>query len=410
MGAFSPRSRSRPRARRRAGAGLEVLWLRSAQPHVVGPRDQVRRPDRDPRHRGQLLGLGALAAEPPLPRLLALRDLARRRHRPARQHLRRRLARGQPLGQPALDRDRARGLHAGAAASPRRSTDASARLVAYLAARAGMPVDRRHVIGHAEVPHPSGRGVGGVDHHTDPGKQLELEALHGPRPEVLEEPGQAYVHAPDPEGRGAAGCRSRGRSRRSSVPARSSRASRSGTSRASGGSGAAASTASSSSSTGSCAGATASARSRSRAAGAGTRAPSRTAGTCSRPRSTAAAATGCCKRFPVRVNNTPIELALDGVAPEGGARGEVTIDVTPVVPRARVSCSTSTASPSAATARRRTGCTGTRPRAAEGPHELLVYGRTAGGRRAAPIVPVVVANGDLPPTARPRARRARRRT
>ena len=36
--------------------------------------------------------------------------------------------------------------------------------------------------------------------------------------------------------------------------------------------------------------------------------------------------------------------------------------------------------------------------AAEGPHELVVYGRTAGGRRAAQIVPVVVANGDLPPT------------
>lgn len=36
--------------------------------------------------------------------------------------------------------------------------------------------------------------------------------------------------------------------------------------------------------------------------------------------------------------------------------------------------------------------------AAEGPHELVVYARTAGGRRAARIVPVVVANGDLPPT------------
>ena len=35
----------------------------------------------------------------------------------------------------------------------------------------------------------------------------------------------------------------------------------------------------------------------------------------------------------------------------------------------------------------------------KGPHELLVYGRTAGGRRAAAQVPVVVANaGDLPPS------------
>ncbi|NUT55833.1 MAG: Ig-like domain-containing protein, partial [Thermoleophilia bacterium] len=36
--------------------------------------------------------------------------------------------------------------------------------------------------------------------------------------------------------------------------------------------------------------------------------------------------------------------------------------------------------------------------AAEGPHELLVYARTAGGRRAARVVPVVVANGELPPS------------
>jgi N-acetyl-anhydromuramyl-L-alanine amidase AmpD len=46
---------------------------------------------------------------------------------------------------------------------------ASAQLVAYLAAKAGMPVDRVHVIGHAEVPSPRGRGFGGIDHHTDPG-------------------------------------------------------------------------------------------------------------------------------------------------------------------------------------------------------------------------------------------------
>src|SRR5688500_15991412 len=49
--------------------------------------------------------------------------------------------------------------------------EASAKLVAYLAARAGMPVDRRHVIGHDAVPHPSGHGVGGIDPHTDPGKK-----------------------------------------------------------------------------------------------------------------------------------------------------------------------------------------------------------------------------------------------
>ena len=48
---------------------------------------------------------------------------------------------------------------------------ASARLVAYLAHRAGIPLDRKHVIGHDEVPSPNGRGRGGADHHTDPGRR-----------------------------------------------------------------------------------------------------------------------------------------------------------------------------------------------------------------------------------------------
>ena len=48
--------------------------------------------------------------------------------------------------------------------------EASARLAAYIARRALMPIDRRHFIGHAEVPHPSRPGVqGGSDGHTDPG-------------------------------------------------------------------------------------------------------------------------------------------------------------------------------------------------------------------------------------------------
>ena len=47
---------------------------------------------------------------------------------------------------------------------------ASAKLVAYLAHRWGIPVDRRHIIGHAEVPDPNHpRLHGGVSHHTDPG-------------------------------------------------------------------------------------------------------------------------------------------------------------------------------------------------------------------------------------------------
>jgi hypothetical protein len=47
---------------------------------------------------------------------------------------------------------------------------ASAQLVAYLAHRWSIPVDREHIIGHAEVPDPYHRGrFGGVSHHTDPG-------------------------------------------------------------------------------------------------------------------------------------------------------------------------------------------------------------------------------------------------
>jgi N-acetyl-anhydromuramyl-L-alanine amidase AmpD len=47
---------------------------------------------------------------------------------------------------------------------------ASAQLVAYLAHRWGIPVDREHIIGHGEVPDPYHRGrFGGVSHHTDPG-------------------------------------------------------------------------------------------------------------------------------------------------------------------------------------------------------------------------------------------------
>ena len=47
---------------------------------------------------------------------------------------------------------------------------ASAQLVAYLARRWSIPIDREHIIGHAEVPDPYHRGrYGGVSHHTDPG-------------------------------------------------------------------------------------------------------------------------------------------------------------------------------------------------------------------------------------------------
>lgn len=47
---------------------------------------------------------------------------------------------------------------------------ASAELVAYLAHRWSIPIDREHIIGHDEVPDPDHPGLfGGVSHHTDPG-------------------------------------------------------------------------------------------------------------------------------------------------------------------------------------------------------------------------------------------------
>jgi N-acetyl-anhydromuramyl-L-alanine amidase AmpD/photosystem II stability/assembly factor-like uncharacterized protein len=47
----------------------------------------------------------------------------------------------------------------------------SARLVAYLTRKYGIPVDREHVIGHNEVPHPRDpRRRGGISSHTDPGR------------------------------------------------------------------------------------------------------------------------------------------------------------------------------------------------------------------------------------------------
>ncbi|HVU76128.1 MAG TPA: N-acetylmuramoyl-L-alanine amidase [Gaiellaceae bacterium] len=46
----------------------------------------------------------------------------------------------------------------------------SARLVAWLVRRYDIPIDREHIIGHAEVPDPNHPGeLGGSAHHTDPG-------------------------------------------------------------------------------------------------------------------------------------------------------------------------------------------------------------------------------------------------
>jgi hypothetical protein len=103
------------------------------------------------------------------------------------------------------------------------------------------------------------------------------------------------------------------------------------------------------------------------------------------------------KRSPVRVANPPIELALEGVAPESGLRGDVAISVTPSDSVRRVVLYVDgkpVSRDDSASYRLHWDSTGS----AEGPHELIVYARTLGGRRSARVVPVVVANGELPPT------------
>ena len=62
--------------------------------------------------------------------------------------------------------------HEGFTYGPTGFTDAqyhaSARLAAWIARRSLMPIDRKHLIGHAQVPDGRG-GRGGSSHHTDPG-------------------------------------------------------------------------------------------------------------------------------------------------------------------------------------------------------------------------------------------------
>jgi hypothetical protein len=62
------------------------------------------------------------------------------------------------------------GLTYDPAGFPRAEYVASAKLAAWIARRALMPIDRAHFIGHSEVPDPSEPARrGGSDHHTDPG-------------------------------------------------------------------------------------------------------------------------------------------------------------------------------------------------------------------------------------------------
>lgn len=273
---------------------------------------------------------------------------------------------------------------------------ASAQLVAYLAARAGMPVDRKHVIGHDEVPDPDGRGGrGGAHGHTDPGRkwnwwrymalvrryrQVPVKPAYTRRiPDVAPLPAAAK---PKPRGsRVAPGAVVKGialwdvpRVRRLwgkgvyrvefLVDGKLLWRDRVGPF----------------------------------AFGRGRGWDTRTVPN-GRHLLTARIygrnGYRMRKRYPVRVNNAPIELALEGVAPEGGLRGVAAIRVRPSYPVRRVVLYAD-GKPVSRDGSAPYELTWDTTAAAEGQHELTVYARTAGGRRAATVVPVVVANGDLP--------------
>jgi N-acetyl-anhydromuramyl-L-alanine amidase AmpD len=95
--------------------------------------------------------------------------------------------------------------HAGMTDSPSGFTmpeyRASARLVAYLARLFLIPIDRRHIIGHSEVPDPSDPlAGGGIDNHTDPGRYwrwglyMRLVRRYAFPPRAVPRPRHVRVH------------------------------------------------------------------------------------------------------------------------------------------------------------------------------------------------------------------------
>jgi N-acetyl-anhydromuramyl-L-alanine amidase AmpD len=272
--------------------------------------------------------------------------------------------------------------------------EASARLVAYLAARAGVPIDRRHVIGHAEVPDPDGTGIGGSHHHTDPGRKwdwgryMTLVRRFAKDPERPRYTTRIPKVAPLPRPRPKPSVVSPGAVvkglARWDVP-RVSRLWGRGVYRV-----------------------------EFRVDGkllwrdrVGPFAFGRGRGWDSRTvpngrHLLTAKIYGrrgyrMLRRYPVRVNNRPIELDVQGVAPESGLRGDVAMAVRPSYPVKRVVLYVDgepVSRDASAPYRLHWDSTG----AAEGPHDLVVYARSAGGRRAARVLPVVVVNGELPPT------------
>jgi N-acetyl-anhydromuramyl-L-alanine amidase AmpD len=276
--------------------------------------------------------------------------------------------------------------------------EASARLVAYLARRAAMPIDRRHVIGHAEVPDPDGTGIGGSHHHTDPGRKWNWKRYMAlvrrfardpqkpgyttriPRVDAL----PAVRPKPKPKPSVVASGAIVRNVARWDVP-RIGRLWRRGVYRVE-----------------FFVDGKLLWRDR---VGPFTFARGRGWDTRTVPNGRhmlAAKVYGrrgyrMWKRYPVRVSNEPIELDVHGVRPQSGLRGDVAMEVTLSYPVKRVALYVDgkpVSRDGSAPYRLHWDSTG----AAEGPHELVVYARTAGGRRSAQLLPVVVVNGELPPT------------
>lgn len=281
---------------------------------------------------------------------------------------------------------------------------ASAQLVAYLSHRYGIPLDRTHVIGHDEVPNPYVRGLyGGVDGHTDPGRHwkwahymalIHRDARHPKQPRYVRRMRIAPSPAPPSIAPGAAA-----RTIRPSVVDRGATVK------------------------GNAlwwSGIDASRRWRRHIHKVDFLVDGRRLWTDhtwpfafrgGRGWNTRTVANGrhmlairaygrrgyrVRKRIPLRVTNPPMQLSIAGASHGSGLLGLATIGVRADEPVRRVALYVDGRPVSRdgdAPYNLRWDTTTT----TDGPHELLIYARGVGGRRAAEQIPVVVANaGDVP--------------
>jgi hypothetical protein len=97
------------------------------------------------------------------------------------------------------------------------------------------------------------------------------------------------------------------------------------------------------------------------------------------------------KPIPLRVVNPPLALTVAGATENGGVQGQLVLGVRPSEPVERVALYAD-GRPVSRDASAPYTLHWDSTTQAEGPHELLVYARGPNGRRAARVIPVVVAN------------------